>query len=208
MGTVRPSCADVKGSHPGDARRSASKLQFTPMSAEKLAPCGQRIISSSTTHVVAGGCADLCPRRKSVNSRVWLSKRVCALDSSPAGARGVFCVNTFFCMRSLIHRPWSPIMPPIRSVGCLAVIGSLLVGVTGCGGSMPATGETLDLKQRPEVAAAGKQMVKRGRNPKVVPRSKSKYRSRWPRRHIGSPLDRLAGFALRSTSMNRKRIRR
>jgi hypothetical protein len=38
-------------------------------------------------------------------------------------------------------------------------IGFLLLGVTGCGGGMPTTGETLDLKERPEVAEARKQNI-------------------------------------------------
>ncbi len=50
-------------------------------------------------------------------------------------------------------------MPPIRRDCCLAVIGSLLLGVTGCGGGVPTTGETVDLRRRPEVVEAGKKMI-------------------------------------------------
>jgi hypothetical protein len=71
-------------------------------------------------------------------------------------------------------------MPPIRTVGCLAVIGSLLLGVTGCGGSVPATGETLDLTQRPEVAAAGKQMVKEYMEKGPQPKGRAKVKKQIP----------------------------
>jgi len=50
-------------------------------------------------------------------------------------------------------------MPLISRVFCVAAIGFLGLGATGCGGSAPTTGETLDLKQRPEVAAEGKKIV-------------------------------------------------
>lgn len=50
-------------------------------------------------------------------------------------------------------------MPPFSRVIGVAASGFLWLGVTGCGGSAPTTGETLNLKQTPEVAAAGKKVV-------------------------------------------------
>jgi hypothetical protein len=44
-----------------------------------------------------------------------------------------------------------------RTVPSLVVIGSLLLGVTGCGGGAPSTGESL--KQAPDTEARGKQMA-------------------------------------------------
>ena len=44
-----------------------------------------------------------------------------------------------------------------RGVTCLAVIGSLLLGVTGCGGGVPTTGETL--KERPDNSVKQKTML-------------------------------------------------
>jgi hypothetical protein len=42
-------------------------------------------------------------------------------------------------------------------VPCLVVIGFLLLGVTGCGGGAPSTGEAL--KQAPDTEARGKIMA-------------------------------------------------
>lgn len=44
-----------------------------------------------------------------------------------------------------------------RRVLCLGVIGSLFLGVTGCGGSAPSTGEVL--KVPPNNEALGKAMA-------------------------------------------------
>ena len=48
-------------------------------------------------------------------------------------------------------------MPARRSVPCLAVIGCFLLGVIGCGGSVPTTGESLN--EAPDTAARGKSMA-------------------------------------------------
>jgi len=46
-----------------------------------------------------------------------------------------------------------------HTVPCLVVIGFLLLGVTGCGGGAPSTGESL--KQAPDTVAKGKDMAER-----------------------------------------------
>jgi hypothetical protein len=44
-----------------------------------------------------------------------------------------------------------------HKVPCLATIGFLLLGMIGCGGGVPATGESL--KEGPDTAARGKAMA-------------------------------------------------
>jgi hypothetical protein len=44
-----------------------------------------------------------------------------------------------------------------RTIPFLVVIGSLLLGVPGCGGGAPSTGEAI--KQAPDTEARGKQMA-------------------------------------------------
>jgi hypothetical protein len=50
-------------------------------------------------------------------------------------------------------------MTPIQRQCCAALIGGLLLGATGCGGGMPATGDTLSSNERPEVAAERKKVI-------------------------------------------------
>ena len=72
-------------------------------------------------------------------------------------------------------------MPPISRVSCVAAIGFLLLGLTGCGGSMPTTGETANLKpQSPEVKAAAKQFVQ-----EFIDKAPAKYRAKMKSQHPG-----------------------
>jgi hypothetical protein len=52
---------------------------------------------------------------------------------------------------------WRILMLSHRAVPCFVVIGSLLLGVPGCGGGAPSTGETI--KQAPDTEARGKEMA-------------------------------------------------
>jgi len=65
-------------------------------------------------------------------------------------------------------------MPPISRAICATAIGLFLLGVAGCGGSVPATGESASLKpQSPEVKAAAKQFAQ-----EFIDKAPAKYRDK------------------------------
>ena len=65
-----------------------------------------------------------------------------------------------------------------RRVPCLATIGFLLLGVTGCGGGVPTTGESLK-KPLPDVSARRKTMAE-GYMAKMPQKGQAKVKNQNP----------------------------
>jgi hypothetical protein len=65
-----------------------------------------------------------------------------------------------------------------RSVPCLATIGVLLLGATGCGGGVPSTGESL--KALPEDSAKHKTMAEGYKKKFQQPKDQAKVKGSGP----------------------------